>query len=72
VLESRSFRSAVDADWQRSASLGITSVPTFVLGEFALVGAQPYDFAGTSSARITNSAQVAGFPTTTPVINRDS
>ena len=39
----RDFREAVDADWQRSRDLGITSVPTFVLGTRGLVGAQPYD-----------------------------
>ena len=43
VLDLRRFQSAVDTDFQRSASLGITGVPTFVLGDFAVVGAQPYD-----------------------------
>ena len=43
VLETRSFRPAVDADWQRSADSGITGVPTFVAGQFGLVGAQPYE-----------------------------
>lgn len=43
VLEKRRFRVAVDADWQRSRDLGITGVPTFVMGDQGLVGAQPYE-----------------------------
>lgn len=43
VLEQRQFREAVDADWQRSRDLGISSVPTFVIGNRGLVGAQAYE-----------------------------
>ena len=43
VLRKRQFREAVDADWQRSRELGITGVPTFVVGNQGLVGAQPYE-----------------------------
>ncbi len=43
VLESRTFKEAVDADWSRSHALGITAVPTFVLRDQAVVGAQPYE-----------------------------
>ena len=43
VLDSRQQQSAVDADWDRSRQLGITSVPTFVVGDRGLVGAQPYE-----------------------------
>jgi predicted DsbA family dithiol-disulfide isomerase len=43
VLESRRFQDAVDADWRRSQALGITGVPTFVAGDRAAVGAQPYE-----------------------------
>jgi predicted DsbA family dithiol-disulfide isomerase len=43
VLELRTFKEAVDADWSRSHSLGITGVPTFVIGQQAIVGAQPYE-----------------------------
>ena len=43
VLESRRFQSAVDTEWQRSRALGITGVPTFMLGDRVVVGAQPYD-----------------------------
>ncbi len=43
VLAERQFRDAVDADWQRSRAQGITGVPTFVIGDRGLVGAQPYE-----------------------------
>lgn len=43
VLESRTFKEAVDADWSRSRALGITGVPTFVVGQQATVGALPYE-----------------------------
>ena len=43
VLAERLFRDAVDADWQRSRALGLTGVPTFVIGDRGLVGAQPYE-----------------------------
>ena len=43
VLESRRFKDAVDADWQRSVNLGVTGVPTFLVGDRAVVGAQPYE-----------------------------
>ena len=43
VLVERQYRNAVDADWQRSRALGITGVPTFIMGDRGLVGAQPYE-----------------------------
>lgn len=43
VLASRRFRAAVDADWQRCRDFGITAVPTFVVGNQGLVGAQSYE-----------------------------
>jgi predicted DsbA family dithiol-disulfide isomerase len=43
VLDSRSFKQAVDDDWKRSHALGITAVPTFVVNNAKLVGAQPYE-----------------------------
>lgn len=43
VLVERQFHAAVDADWQRAADLGITGVPTFVIGGRGLVGAQPHE-----------------------------
>lgn len=42
VLDQRSYREAVDQDWQRSRRMGITAVPTFVLNGQQLVGAQSY------------------------------
>jgi predicted DsbA family dithiol-disulfide isomerase len=43
ALVSRRFRAAVDADWQRCRDFGITAVPTFLVGNQGVVGAQPYD-----------------------------
>jgi len=43
VLESRDFKEAVDSDWLRSRSLGITAVPTFLVDDRAIVGFPPYE-----------------------------
>jgi predicted DsbA family dithiol-disulfide isomerase len=43
VLEKRTFKAAVDADWELSRQYGITGVPTFVVGRHGVVGAQPYE-----------------------------
>jgi predicted DsbA family dithiol-disulfide isomerase len=43
VLEKRTFKAAVDADWKLSRDYGITGVPTFVAGRHGVVGAQPYE-----------------------------
>ena len=43
VLELRTFKEAVDSDWEQSYALGITGVPTFVLDRQATVGFQPYE-----------------------------
>jgi predicted DsbA family dithiol-disulfide isomerase len=43
VLERRTFKEAVDADWALSRRYGITGVPTFVAGRYGVVGAQPYE-----------------------------
>lgn len=43
VLEKRTFKSAVDADWEKSRQYGVTGVPTFVAGGQGVVGAQPYE-----------------------------
>ena len=43
VLEKRTFKDAVDADWNLSRQYGITGVPTFVAGRRGVVGAQPYE-----------------------------
>jgi predicted DsbA family dithiol-disulfide isomerase len=43
VLTERTFKEAIDADWEHSRRLGITGVPSFVAGKYKVVGAQPYD-----------------------------
>ena len=43
ILKQRSFREAVDADWERARQLGITGVPTFFQNDLAVVGCQPYE-----------------------------
>jgi predicted DsbA family dithiol-disulfide isomerase len=43
VLEGRTFKQAVDRDWELSRRYGITGVPTFVAGDRGVVGAQPYE-----------------------------
>ena len=43
VLANRSFKDAVDADWEQARRFGITGVPSFVAGKYKVVGAQPYD-----------------------------
>jgi len=43
VLEKRTFEAAVDTDWELSRQYGITGVPTFVVGRYGVVGAQPYE-----------------------------
>ena len=43
ALVERAMREEVDADWKRARILGITGVPTFVIGDQGLVGAQSYE-----------------------------
>jgi len=43
VLQKRAFKKAVDQDWARSRQQGIQAVPTLLLGQRVLVGAQPYE-----------------------------
>ena len=43
VLEKRTFKATVDADWNKSHQYGVTGVPTFVVGHHGVVGAQPYE-----------------------------
>lgn len=42
VLADRSWRAAVDRDWQEARQLAISAVPTLLLGDHRLVGAQNY------------------------------
>jgi predicted DsbA family dithiol-disulfide isomerase len=43
VLEKRTYKAAIDEDWERSRRYGVTGVPTFVIGDRGVVGAQPYE-----------------------------
>lgn len=43
VIEQRTFKAAVDDDWDKSRRYGVTGVPTFVYGDQGVVGAQPYE-----------------------------
>ncbi len=43
VLQSKTFKAAVDRDWLRSHHLGITAAPTFRMNKENLIGAQPYE-----------------------------
>jgi predicted DsbA family dithiol-disulfide isomerase len=43
VVQDRTFREAVDADWARSRDLGITAVPTLIMGAQGIAGFQPYE-----------------------------
>lgn len=43
VLADRSFKAAVDADWDKSRRYGVTGVPTYVSKGQGVVGAQSYE-----------------------------
>jgi predicted DsbA family dithiol-disulfide isomerase len=43
VIEKRTHKAAIDADWEKSHRYGVTGVPTFVVGSNGVVGAQPYE-----------------------------
>jgi predicted DsbA family dithiol-disulfide isomerase len=43
IIDERVFKLEIDADWQKSASYGVTGVPTFVAARYGVVGAQPYE-----------------------------
>ena len=43
ILELRAFKEAVDSDWLRSHTLGITAVPTFFVNDRVIVGFPPYE-----------------------------
>ena len=43
VIDGDAYGNAVDADWQKSRSYGVTGVPTYVVGQAGIVGAQPYE-----------------------------
>ena len=43
VLEQRTYKEAVDNDWVRSREMGVSAVPTFMIGDQAVEGAQSYE-----------------------------
>ena len=43
ILQSRTYKDAVDEDWRRCAAYGVNAVPTFLAGKYLMVGAQPYE-----------------------------
>jgi predicted DsbA family dithiol-disulfide isomerase len=43
VVEQRTYRKAVDDQWNRSYAAGVNAVPTFEAGAQRIVGAQPYE-----------------------------
>jgi len=43
VLEKRTMKNLIDEDWSLSREMGITGVPTFLVGKQAVVGFQPYE-----------------------------
>ncbi len=43
MLDERSFKDAVDADWAKSHQYGVTGVPTFAAAGMGVFGAQPYE-----------------------------
>ena len=43
VVAERRFSDAVDDDWAMARSVGVAGVPTFAMGGYGVVGAQPYE-----------------------------
>jgi predicted DsbA family dithiol-disulfide isomerase len=43
VLEGRTHRARVDADWAFARQVGVTGVPTYAIGGRGVVGAQPLE-----------------------------
>jgi len=43
ILDNRTFKHEVDADWQKARQYGVTGVPTFAVNGSKVVGAQPYE-----------------------------
>jgi predicted DsbA family dithiol-disulfide isomerase len=60
VLERRTFKDAVDADWALSREYGISGVPTFVAGGYGVVGAQPYEALEALVRRAASRGDTAG------------
>ena len=43
VLQQRRYKARVDKDWRDSQTLGITAVPTLLMGGHKIIGNQSYD-----------------------------
>ncbi len=43
AIDKQSYAAHVDSDWQRASELGVTSIPTGVYNNLALVGFQDYE-----------------------------
>jgi len=43
VLSSGSYKDSVDDDWKKSRDYGVTGVPTYVVEQQGIVGAQPFE-----------------------------
>jgi predicted DsbA family dithiol-disulfide isomerase len=56
VLTNRTFKDAVDQDWDLSRQSGVTGVPTFIAGQYKVVGAQPYDVLANLIAAVNGNA----------------
>ena len=56
VLQKRTHKAAIDADWEKSHAYGVTGVPTFVIGRNGVVGAQPYE----ALAQLVKQARAGG------------
>jgi predicted DsbA family dithiol-disulfide isomerase len=43
IIQNRTYKEDVDKDWARSKDQFVTAVPTFLMNEQRIVGAQPYE-----------------------------
>jgi len=43
AIDDDQYKKAVDEDWRLSREYGVTGVPTYVVGQKGIVGAQPYE-----------------------------
>jgi predicted DsbA family dithiol-disulfide isomerase len=43
IIVERAYKKAVDEDWEYSLRVGISAVPSFLVGGRIVVGAQPYE-----------------------------
>jgi len=42
AIDKQSYATSVDTDWRRAKEFGVTSIPTCIYNDLALVGFQPY------------------------------